>query len=179
MSFKKIVTKSISLALVGITISTPTLSSVSAMEKSNDFIPTSINQVVKSINNLDELIKYAKSTGASIHEIRALNDLKDMSFDNSSLYEESNEKKSDIIKTAVKWLKNNLSKVQKFVKTYFGITISVKWLTSALDVIADISGTLDELTYNLVDLICDTFSIRCSENNKWIIARALRLIMPI
>ena len=47
MSFEKIITKSMALALVGITISTPLMNNVSAIEKSSNY---NINQTI-SLNN--------------------------------------------------------------------------------------------------------------------------------
>ncbi|MEG0844561.1 MAG: hypothetical protein RSF39_10560 [Romboutsia sp.] len=174
MIFKKRVCKSIALALVTVSVATPFLNSVSAMEKGNT-ISSIITHNVQEINDLDVLIDFAKSNGLSIEQIGALEEIKTMTF--NDIQDQGMDEKS-LISNAVKWLKNNITKIQKILKQYFGINITTKWLTTALDVIADISGTLDQLTYNLVDLVCDTFSIRCSEDMKWIIARALRLIMP-
>ena len=112
------------------------------------------------------------------NEIEALLELKNMSFNNTS---ESKERgiATTTIKVAAKWMKKNSSKIANVLKKYLKINISSKSITTAIDVILDISGTIDELTYNFVDYICDTFRIRCPEKNKKIIARALRLIMPI
>ena len=96
------------------------------------------------------------------------------------------EKLNVVRQTVSKWEKglslpdvDMLSKIANVLKKYLKINISSKSITTAIDVILDISGTIDELTYNFVDYICDTFRIRCPEKNKKIIARALRLIMPI
>lgn len=66
--------------------------------------------------------------------------------------------------------KKNSSKIANVLKKYLKINISSKSITTAIDVILDIGGTIDELTYNFVDYICDTFRIRCPERNKKIIA---------
>lgn len=55
--------------------------------------------------------------------------------------------------------KKNSSKIANVLKKYLKINISSKSITTAIDVILDISGTIDELTYNFVDYICDTFRI--------------------
>ena len=67
--------------------------------------------------------------------------------------------------------KKNSSKIANVLKKYLKINISSKSITTAIDVILDISGTIDELTYNFVDYICDTFRIN--------VQIELRLIMPI
>ena len=174
---KKFMSKAISIAIVGIMISTPILNTASAMEINRNQKEMSLKDI-EEIFDIDEIIQFAKNNGAKKNEIEALLELKNMSFNNTS---ESKERgiAATTIKVAAKWMKKNSSKIANVLKKYLKINISSKSITTAIDVILDISGTIDELTYNFVDYICDTFRIRCPERNKKIIARALRLIMPI
>ncbi len=68
MSFKKRATKSIALALVGVTIATPMLNTVSAMEKD---LVTKENEVtmINSVDNIDCDLEIGESVEISDNEL--------------------------------------------------------------------------------------------------------------
>ncbi len=176
MTFKKRATKSIALALVGVTVITPMLNTVFAMEVNKNQKEIALNSL-EEMFSIDEIIAYARYNGAKNNEIESLLELRNTQFYNTIELKERGIA-STTIKIAAKFIKNNASKIAGILKKYFRVNISSKSIMTAVDVIFDISGSIDDFLYNFVDYICDTFSIRCPESNKKLVARALRLIIP-
>lgn len=86
---------------------------------------------------------------------------------------------STAVKTALKFLKKNSSKITKILKKY-GVTVAEgKGVSSVVDDILDGVIEVDDSIDSVVYVVVDNLIPSASDDTKQVIANAIRLILPV